>query len=178
MQLDRGAEGDQLNSIEELRSAYKSQQARIEALEEQVETLQEQMQEQTQEMHQASQKMEEAAKQLDEGKLSGEAGAELLAQLIEFRPRNKTEARAWWLYQQIVKRRKVGQPVKTSTIAEWRPDHAQRGDDPYFNTANPHQTIHRAMDKLIELHDEGLLLGTVETYLHRGTRVIQVGDGG
>lgn len=148
-----------------------AQEERITELEETVETLEDQVDQESQDLQEATSRLDEAARQLREGKLSGEAGAELLTKLNNYSARSKTEARAKTIYYQIIERGKVGDKIPTSQITDWRsPDTGEL----YFETSNPNQTVHRAMGKLEELTEESHLLGEVQVYIYRGEKVVEL----
>lgn len=158
--------------IQEQQQTIEAQTEQVARLTQRVQALEDAQEESEEAIEEASTTIQEATKQLRAGKLEGEAGAELLSNLNDFNPRNKTDARAWWLYLQLVERSKVGQPVPTSQISTWR----SHGDI-YFDGANPNQTIHRVMKKLQSLTEEGLLMGQVDTYLRRGERCVELVGG-
>lgn len=166
-------EGD-LPSRQEMWQVIQAQQEQIDHLQDRVGHLEEKLEDSEEAIDQASTQLDQAAQQLRDGKLSGEAGAELLAKMNDFHKRTKKDARAWWLYLQLVEREKVGVPVRTSAIAEWR---TSTGEEPYINTKNPNQTIHRVMKHLQSLTEEDRLIGEVKTYMRKGERVVELKGG-
>lgn len=159
--------GGDLPTRHEMWDIIQEQQEAINTLQDEVVTLQEQLEQSDGALQEATNQLEDAARQLREGKISGEAGVELLSQLNNYNPSTKTEGRAVRLYYRIIEEGKVDAKIKTSLVVRWLS----------INTANPNQTAHRAMDCLDSLTDDGVLVGDVTYHLWRGERVVQmVGD--
>lgn len=154
-------------TIQEQQSIIESQTQALYDVKDRVAELEELIEEEGDALHQASTQLEEAAEQLRSGKLSGEAGADLLANLNNYSPTKLTESRAVKLYYSLVREEKVGVRVKTSQVVRYCD----------LDTKNPNQTAHRVMQKLQELTEEGQLLGEVQTYLWKGERVVEMVGG-
>lgn len=145
-------------SMRELTALVIKQQERIESLTERVRDLEGELEERDLE----TTKAHEVIEQMDSGKLAGEAGADILLQLAPSSAVGGVEqARARQIYTQIVKDHRVGKWVKTADCRKWL--------DIEHNTQ-----VHRAMDTLEEMTDQGLLLGAVEQEVRHGTRCIRL----
>lgn len=152
-------EGKQTITLEEAVALIQDQAKRIDELEGRVEALEGE----GEAWEEAAAHLEETAEALRQGKLAGESGAEILRRLNSFDATNKTDGRALRVYYSIVKKEKVGVPVKTTEVVRWLR---------ITDMGNPNQTAIRVMERLAELTQEGHLIGEVDCVIHRGRKVV------
>ena len=142
---------------EELTAVVEVQRDRIEELEERVERLEQTLSN----VEGQVDRTDEIVKQLNEGSIGGEAGADLLTELAPPPTGGLTEARARQIYQKIVEGYRVEVWIKTSSVKKWLDlEHSTQA--------------HRAMEKLQQLCEDGILLGHIDIKKRRKQRCIRM----
>lgn len=147
-------------SREELWQVVQEQQDQIESMAQRIDELETTVED----VEFQADTIEEVAEQFRAGEIGGDAGAEFIQEFVED-PGSGTlrDARAKQLFYQIIRSRRVGQPVTSSKVVQWLELH---------DSANPSVQAKRVMERLERFREDGFLLGSIETGKHRGKNCI------